>query len=111
MSVKTTRYNKLVRDRIPEIIAANGAESVTRTLTMEQFIPALKEKLIEEAREVRDVATPDELQIELADVLEVVQALAIAAGISIDTIEVLRHERAESRGGFSERVLLIETRE
>src|SRR4051794_27245667 len=106
--MKTT-YNKLVRDRIPEIIAANAGRSETRTLTMEEFIPALKEKLIEEAREVGAATATEELATELADVLEIVHALADATGLRLDDIEMVRRERAEARGAFADRILLIAT--
>lgn len=109
--MKTTVYNKLVRDRIPEIIAANGAEAVTRALTPTEFVQALKEKLIEEAREIAGATSPEELRIELADALEIIHALIDATQIPLDGIERTRRERVVSRGAFMKRTLLIETRE
>jgi predicted house-cleaning noncanonical NTP pyrophosphatase (MazG superfamily) len=71
MTQGRTPYNKLVRDRIPEIIRASGKECETDTLSHEAFQSALLDKLVEEAIEAR-VATRERLPSELADVLEVV---------------------------------------
>src|SRR5580700_4537909 len=67
-------YNKLVRDRIPEIIEADGHHAFTRTLDGQDYRTALLAKLVEEAREAQS-ASADELPSELADVREVLQAL------------------------------------
>ena len=78
-------YNKLVRDRIPEIIRSTGQRPVTRVLNQGDYEAALLEKLAEEAREARQ-APVEELPAELADVLEVLQAIASAHGLTWDQI-------------------------
>ncbi|MBV9282513.1 MAG: nucleoside triphosphate pyrophosphohydrolase [Chloroflexi bacterium] len=103
------RYGKLVRDRIPEIIAAYGLTPVTRTLTGEDYVAALKAKLAEEAGEAAASGTPEALAVELADLLEVIRALAGAMGLSIEELEAIRSERARERGAFVERIFLVET--
>jgi predicted house-cleaning noncanonical NTP pyrophosphatase (MazG superfamily) len=98
-----TVFNKLVRDRIPELVAAEGRTCELRTLTGAEFRPALVEKLIEEVEEFRsggDVA-------ELVDVLEVVLALARLEGIDAAELEQRRRAKAEARGGFERRLFLI----
>ena len=75
-------YHKLVRDGIPRIIEAGGGQPVTRVLDQAGYLAALRVKLMEEAEEAQ--AAPDrQLRSELADVLEVLRALAAAHGIAL----------------------------
>lgn len=98
-------HNKLVRDRIPEIIAANGEEPVTRVLADVEYKQELKKKLHEEVAEFDRSGTTEEL----ADVLEVVYALAAVENLSPTQLETLRQQKREERGGFEQRIFLIET--
>ena len=95
-------YNKLVRDKIPEIIEADGKECKTRILSNEEYIAALEEKLNEEVAEYQ---TDKNLE-EMADVLEVLQAICTARGYSMDELEAMRAKKAEKRGGFREKIFL-----
>jgi predicted house-cleaning noncanonical NTP pyrophosphatase (MazG superfamily) len=95
-------YRKLVRDRIPELIRRNGGEPRIRRLSDEEFDTALARKLVEEAQEFAATPTAEEL----ADVLEVVHALAPRVGNSVDEIETIRRAKAAERGAFDERLLL-----
>ncbi|MBR6649851.1 MAG: nucleoside triphosphate pyrophosphohydrolase [Clostridia bacterium] len=97
-------YNKLVRDRIPEIIKNNGQACVTEILSTEEYITALDEKLREEMEEYQCDKSIDEL----ADLLEVVYSVAKARGWSIDELEEVRKTKAEKRGGFEKRIFLKE---
>jgi predicted house-cleaning noncanonical NTP pyrophosphatase (MazG superfamily) len=99
-----TVYNKLVRDRIPAIIAAEGRRAEVRVLDAEAYVAALRTKLVEEAEEHRDSGDV----VELADVLEVVYALAAAAGVSAEDLERGRLRKRQERGGFEERLFLVE---
>jgi predicted house-cleaning noncanonical NTP pyrophosphatase (MazG superfamily) len=108
-SLGVIRYNKLVRDRIPEIVAQSGLVAVTRSLDDEEFLAALRAKISEEAAELAD-APEDEIAEELADLQEVILALLAALRLSPDEIERVRRERAEARGAFATRTFLIETR-
>ena len=97
--------SKLVRDRIPDIIRARGAELVTHIADAEEYVAALKEKVVEEAQELRS-ADGDHEREEIADVLEVLRALAAARGIRWTEVERIAAEKTTERGGFMKRVIL-----
>ena len=103
-----TENNKLVRDKIPEIIRDSGNQCETITLSNLDYIEALKEKLVEEANEVT-IAPPEELAQELADVMEVMDALMIATGIEPKTVKEIQQEKRSMRGGFNNRIKLLWT--
>ena len=98
-------HHKLVRDRIPAIIAADGGQPVTRVLDHGGYEAALRAKLLEEAHEAQ--AAPDgQLVSELADVLEVLQALAAVHDVGWgEVVSEASRKRAE-RGGFDQRIFL-----
>lgn len=102
-------WRKLVRDRIPEIISADGKVAVTRTLDDADMDMALKDKLLEECTEVRVAMNREDLEKKLSDVLEVIYALAAHAGLTPEGIERVRKRRAAERGGFSRQIWLEET--
>lgn len=101
-------YKKLVRDLIPEIIKKKDLICKTRVLNKIEFNKQLKEKLIEEAKEVLETLE-NKLIDELADVLEVIKTLAINNGFSFREIEKQQINKAKKRGGFRKRVMLIWT--
>lgn len=103
----TISYDKLVRDRIPEIIAASGKQCITEILSEEQYLKKLDAKLDEELAEYHQDPNIEEL----ADLLEVIRAAAIARGYSVDELERVRAEKAAKRGGFEKRILLREVYE
>lgn len=105
-----TTYNKLVRDRIPEIIESRGATAATRVLAEEEVIPALLDKLFEEAQELRAAKAEGRAE-ELADVLEVLKSLAEALRLSWADIEVTQEQKRAERGGFQKRIFLESTEE
>ena len=100
MSVIT--YNKLVRDRIPEIIEANGKKCSTEILSDEEYLKMVDAKLDEELAEYHK----DQNIEELADLIEVIYAAAQARGYSLDELEAVRAKKAEKRGAFREKILL-----
>lgn len=102
--MKKTVYNKLVRDRIPEIIEAEGKKPIVETLDEEQYIKLLKEKLVEEVNEFLESDTVEEL----ADIGEVMHALLEYKGVSIETFQSVRQEKLVKRGKFTKRLLLKE---
>lgn len=102
-------YNKLVRDKIPEIIEADGLTVETRTLEQGEYLDLLKQKLLEESREVIEASDKDEIAKELADVMEAVRSIAEAEGISMDEITETMEERAEKRGRFLNKTFLKRT--
>ena len=85
-------YHKLVRDRIPEIIEASGKNCVCETLSDDQYLEMLDTKLNEELAEYQESKSMEEL----ADLLEVIRAVALARGSSIEEIEDIRVAKAES---------------
>ena len=103
----TRKYNKLVRDRIPENIEAFGRTCVTEILSDEEYLKMLDAKLDEELAEYH----ADQNIEELADLLEVIQACAVARGYTVDELEQVRADKAAKRGGFEKKILLKEVRE
>ena len=97
-------YNKLVRDRIPEIIESSGKSCTTEILSAEDYLCMIDAKLDEELAEYHK----DQNIEELADLLEVIRAAAIARGYTIEELERVRAEKAAKRGGFEKRILLKE---
>lgn len=95
---------KLVRDRIPEIIHQAGKTCTTRQLQAPEYATALRDKLLEEAQEA--IAADADLVAELADLCEVIEAIAHLHGVDWDTIRAVQMERREQRGGFRDRLWL-----
>lgn len=99
----TRTYDKLVRDRIPDIIEDDGEVPVVRTATTDaEYERYLLAKLEEEVAEYREDREPEEL----ADVLEVVHAIREYEGLEASELAELREEKAERRGGFADRIVL-----
>ncbi len=99
-------YDKLVRDRIPEMIRRAGSICETVTLSEEDYCRALRAKLVEEAREAAE-ADIDHLVVELADVYEVMDALMACYGFSAEAVRAEQARRREARGGFDQRLRLL----
>lgn len=100
-------YNKLIRDKIPEIMEQKGLKFETIILSDKDYKNELLNKLIEEAQEVIAAKTDrSELVKELGDVLEVVDYLIIAFGLDSEEIRAVKTERKESRGGFDKKLFL-----
>ena len=97
-------YNKLVRDRIPEIIEASCKTCVTEILSDEDYLRMVDAKLDEELAEYHK----DQNIEELADLMEVIHAAAIARGYTLEELEQVRAEKSEKRGGFAKKILLKE---
>lgn len=96
-------YNKLVRDRIPQIIEAAGGKAYTRTLCDAEYRESLEKKLDEEVAEYH----ADGDIMELADILEVVFALCQAEGFTVDALMSAYRNKHDERGGFDRRTFLI----
>ena len=100
-------YRKLVRDRIPEIIEADGNICTWETLSQEEYLNLLDEKLNEELAEYQESKSLEEL----ADLLEVMQAVVNARGWTLEELEQVRADKAAKRGGFEKKILLKEVLE
>lgn len=100
-------YNKLVRDRIPEIIEMSGRTCTIEYLSDEDYLHMLETKLDEELAEYHQ----DQSIEELADLLEVIRAVVIARGSSLEELERIRAEKARKRGGFEKKILLKEVQD
>ncbi len=98
------KYDKLIRDRIPEMIGKNGQEAKIRRLTDKEYLIKLDEKLDEELAEYHADGNVEEL----ADLLEVIYAAALARGCTAEQLDRIRREKAEKRGVFKEKLLLEE---
>ncbi|MBD5085484.1 MAG: nucleoside triphosphate pyrophosphohydrolase [Clostridiales bacterium] len=102
--MKVQTYHKLVRDRIPEIIEADGKTCITEMLPAAQYLEMLDAKLNEELAEYQESKSLEEL----ADLLEVMRAVVNARGWSWEQLEQVRQEKAAQRGGFEKKILLKE---
>lgn len=95
-------YGKLVRDKIIDIITANGEKPIYHTLSDEEYLNELHKKLFEEANEFVENDNPEEL----ADLLEVIYAIAKHKNINMQEVEKERVKKREKRGGFEEKIYL-----
>lgn len=95
-------HNKLVRDQIPEIIEQSGRKAAIRTLIKDEYLAALETKLMEEANEY--LSSP--CMEELADMLEVMEAICKARGYDIKQLLEIKAQKKKERGGFEKRVFL-----
>jgi len=95
-------YNKLVRDKIPEIIQNNGEVPKFEILDSQEYLSELHKKLFEEANEFVE----EDSQEELADLLEVIYAIAKHKNIDLVEVEKIRVEKSQKRGAFEKRIFL-----
>ena len=93
------QYHKLMRDRIPEIIEVDGKSCVCETLSDEDYITLLDQKLNEELAEYQKSKSLEEL----ADLLEVMQTVVKARGWTLEELERVRADKVAKRGGFEKR--------
>jgi len=102
------RCEKLVRDRIPELMTHQGSVIQVETLDHKAHIAALKNKLKEEVLEVCEASSREEIMEEMADVTEVLDALALKLSIKRSEIESLKRTKSIKNGGF-DRGLFLKT--
>lgn len=100
-------YHKLIRDRIPEIIEKNGKTCRTEILSDEDYLKLLDEKLGEELAEYQESNSLEEL----ADLLEVIEAVVAARSCSWEQLQAVKEEKKAARGGFEKKLLLLEVSE
>ncbi len=98
------KYNKLVRDKIPEIIKEKGKNPVTHKASEEEYWPKLKEKLQEEVNEFLEESNEEEL----SDILEVIDSICDFKNFDKSKLNEIKKKKKEERGGFEGRIILDE---
>lgn len=101
------KYNKLVRDKIPEIIKKDGKECKVKILNNEDYIKKLNNKLNEE---IKEYLVGNSIE-ELADIEEVIRAILDYNNVNYDEFEKIRNNKVNKRGAFKNRTFLIEVKE
>ena len=102
LQMSTKFYNKLVRDKIPDIIKSKEQTCKTRLLEDEEYLKELRRKLGEEVQEYLDSGDLEEL----ADIMEVIDALAVSQGSCISQVIEIQKQKQKERGGFQKRIFL-----
>ncbi len=101
------KYNKLVRDKIPEIIEENGKKPIIHTAGNDEYWIKLKEKLIEEMDEFLKESNEEEI----SDVLEVIDAICKFRKFDRNEINKIKKQKAEKRGEFDNKIILDEVKD
>lgn len=100
------KYNKLVRDKIPEIIEEDGKSCNLHIADKEEYEVALGKKLVEEANELASAEGKEDKIRESADLLEVLLTIWREEDITLDEVLTEKEKKIESRGGFSKKIIL-----
>ena len=95
-------YNKLVRDKIPDIINNTGEIAITRNLSDKEYLTELNNKLQEEVKEYLENNDIEEL----ADIVEVIYGILNSKNISIEEFEIMRKNKVDKRGAFNKKIFL-----
>ena len=99
------KYNKLIRDKIPEIIKKSGGKAIVHRANSKEYWKKLKEKLLEEVKEF----FKKESQEEFVDILEVIEAIRIFKKFGSKKVLAVKRKKLKERGGFSKRIILEES--
>ena len=99
------KYNKLIRDKIPAIIKKKGGNAITHIAGKKEYWAKLKEKLGEEVKEFDEAESIEEL----ADVLEVIDAIIVCKRFNRRTLQTVQKKKRQERGGFAKRIILDES--
>ena len=99
-------HNKLIRDNIPEIIEKDNKTCKVRVLDDAEYLACLKDKLLEEGNEVKLASDRSEVIKEIADVLEVLDAIKGCYGITDEEVMVVKNKKVSSNGAFNKRLFL-----
>ena len=101
-------YNKLVRDKILDIIKADGLAYNSRVLKPEEHLTEIKAKLYEEVKEFDETSNKEDAIEEMADILELLHAALKVYNTDFAQLEAVRVKKKEKRGGFDEGLFLID---
>ena len=103
------RYNKLIRDRILEIIKAAGEKPYWRVLGRKEYTKEIKKKILEEAKELIEVKKKEEIINEIVDIQELIDILVSELGLTKSEIQKQQKIKNKKRGGFKKKLFLIKT--
>jgi len=103
--IKSMKYNKLVRDKIPEYIKSKGGTPIIHIANDKEYWEKLKEKLQEEIKEFSE----NETIKEMADIQEVIDAICSYKKFSRKKLEAVRNKKAKERGAFKKKIILEES--
>lgn len=98
------KVDKLIRDKLPQIMRASGIQVFERVMEKDEYLKRLKDKLLEEAKEVIASGSEKEMREELADLLEVMLSLAKAYGMELADIQQAAEQKRADKGGFDNRI-------
>lgn len=98
------KVDKLIRDKLPQIMRASGIQVFERAMEKDEYLKRLKDKLLEEAKEVIASGSEKEMREELADLLEVMLSLAKAYGMEFADIQQTAEQKRADKGGFDNRI-------
>jgi len=96
--------DKLIRDKLPQIMRTSGIQVFERAMEKDEYLKRLKDKLLEEAKEVIASGSEKEMREELADLLEVMLSLAKAYGMELADIQQAAEQKRADKGGFDNRI-------
>ena len=99
------KYNKAIRDKIPEIIKNSGNNCNVKKLTDDEFLIEIEAKLREELEEYFQNKSVEEL----ADIVEVVNRISVLRGVSEEELEKIREKKSTERGKFDENLFLLDS--
>jgi len=103
------KYNKLIRDKILDIIRENGGKPYSRVLNKKEFINKIKNKIVEEAKELTKARSKKEIINEVVDIQELIDVIVSELGLTKAEIKKQQKEKNKKRGGFQKRLFLIKT--
>ncbi len=104
---KTKEYNKLVRDKIPQVCESNNQIAITRVLSDEEYLTELNKKIVEEVKEYVESGDIEEL----ADLEEVLRAILDVKKCSYEEFEKIRNAKVAKRGAFKDKLFLESVKE
>jgi len=104
--MKKIIYNKLIRDKIPEIIEKSGGTPKIHKLNKTEFKKELAKKILEEGKELYKAKSKADISNELSDLLELIYVIAKENKLSLERLENARIEKNLKRGGFKKQLFL-----
>ena len=99
------KYDKAIRDKIPEIIRESGSKCNIKTLSDKEFLEKMEKKLDEEVAEYHQSKSVEEI----ADIIEVLERVAALRGTSVKELMRIKEEKAQKRGKFEKNLFLVDT--